>query len=129
MKKGDTFCYMFHVTEEVYRGFISVFKDENRLHMDDAFARSRGFREKLMHGNILNGFLSFFVGGCLPTQDVIIHTQEITYNNPVYLNDVLKLHVQVVEFFDSVKAVELKFHFANEAGQKVAKGKMQLGLI
>lgn len=129
MNKGDSFNHTFLVNEEVYRGFIRIFKDENHLHTDDSFARSKGFREKLMHGNILSGFLSFFVGECLPMKDVIIHTQEITYNNPVYLNDILKFHAQVAQVYDSVKAVEVKFIFENQAGQKVAKGKIQLGLI
>lgn len=129
MKKNDEFTRIFNVTEEVYRGFIDIFKDKNPLHTDNYFAQTKGFREKVMQGNILNGFLSFFIGECLPVKNVIIHSQVINYNNPVYLNDTLKLCVKIAEVFESVSAVEFKFYFENKAGQKVAKGNIQIGLL
>ena len=74
MKEGDCFEARFTVTEETYLGFISLFKDKNPLHTDATFARLRGFDDKVMHGNILNGFLSYFIGECLPMKNVIIHS-------------------------------------------------------
>ena len=65
MIKGQEFSHTFQVTESVYRGFIEIFKDKNPLHTDEAFARSKNFQGKVMHGNILNGFLSYFIGECL----------------------------------------------------------------
>jgi acyl dehydratase len=38
------------------------------LHIDDDYARSKGFKQKVMHGNILCGFLSRFVGELLPVK-------------------------------------------------------------
>ena len=129
ISKGDEFSQYFKITEEVYRGFVDIFKDNNFLHTDNAFAQAHGFREKVMHGNILNGFLSFFVGECLPFKNVIIHTQEITYNNPVYMNDILKFHAVVAGVHESVNTIELKFYFENANKQKVAKGKIQIGIL
>ena len=82
-----------------------------------------------MHGNILNGFLSYFIGECLPLKNVIIQTQQIQYSLPVYINDSLDLTVEVADVFKSVAAVELRFHFQNSEGKKVAKGKIQIGIL
>lgn len=129
MVKGDIFRYSFTVSEEVYKGFIAVFNDRNPLHTDEAFAQAKGFKGKVMHGNILNGFVSYFIGECLPDKDVIIHHQEIKYNLPVYLGDTLNFYAEIKDIFESVNAFEFAFYFSNADDKKVAKGKIQIGLL
>jgi 3-hydroxybutyryl-CoA dehydratase len=129
VNKGDRFQESFTVSPEVYEGFMQVFKDRNPLHTDREFATAKGFRSQVMHGNILNGFLSYFVGECLPMENVMIHSQEINYTLPVYLNDRLTLNAEVADVFESVGAIEIKFHFTNDQGKKVAKGKFQIGML
>jgi len=126
---GDKFTEKFIVSPVVYEGFISIFKDKNPLHTDESFAMGHGFKGLVMHGNILNGFLSFFIGECLPGKNVIIHSQEIQYKNPVYLNDELLLTAEVTGIYESVGVVEFKFNFKNSDALMVAKGKIQIGLL
>jgi len=129
MEKGDTFHHRFDVTENVYCGFILLFEDRNPLHCDESFAMQKGFKHVVVHGNILNGFLSHFIGECLPLKNVIIHSQEIRYHAPVYLNEVLDFHAVVSNTSESVNAVEFKYYFENQAKAKVARGKIQIGII
>ena len=56
MKKGDVFRQSFTVSDDVHQKFIELFKDRNPLHVDASFAESKGFKGRVMHGNILNGF-------------------------------------------------------------------------
>ena len=127
--EGAIYEHSFTVSEEIYIGFVNLFKDKNPLHTDTDFAVSKGFSGKVMHGNILNGFLSYFVGECLPTKNVIIHSQEIQFKNAVFLSDTLRFKAEITGFYESVNAVEFKFDFRNEAGKVVAKGKIQIGLL
>ncbi len=129
LNKSTTFEIPFILTESIYKGFIKLFRDKNRLHTDDQFAIEKGFKGKVMHGNILNGFLSYFIGECLPVKNVIIHSQEIKYIKPVYLNDQLLFSAEVVDIFESVNVVEIKFFFTNSDSEKVAKGVINIGLI
>lgn len=129
IKLGDKFKENFVVTDKVYSGFIKIFRDDNPLHTDDKFALVKEFKGKVMHGNILNGFLSYFIGVCLPTKDVIIHSQEIQFKGPVYLEDKLDLITEVIGVYESVNAIEFKFSFKNKESKTVAKGKFQIGLI
>jgi 3-hydroxybutyryl-CoA dehydratase len=126
---GDRYQEMFTVSNEVYQGFIGLFNDRNPLHTDEAFARGKGFTGKVMHGNILGGFLSYFIGESLPDKNVIIHSQEIQYKQPVYLGDVLEFHAVVTDVHHSVNVVEFKFEFRNAAPRVVAKGKVQIGIL
>jgi 3-hydroxybutyryl-CoA dehydratase len=125
----DKFEYEFKVSERVYEGFLTTFNDNNPLHTDEAFAAAHGFKGKVMHGNILNGFISFFIGECLPVKNVIIHSQEIQFKNPVYLNDVLRFEASVTDVYESVQAIGFKFTFKNQELKVVSKGKIQIGLL
>jgi 3-hydroxybutyryl-CoA dehydratase len=125
---GDKFVEEFTVSDAVYEGFVAIFKDENPLHTNDGFAIKKGFKGKVMHGNILNGFLSYFIGECLSTKDVIIHSQEIQFKNAVYLLDKLTFNAEVIGFYESVNAVEFKFSFKRDT-MMMAKGKIQIGII
>ena len=129
MNVGDTINKKFTVSENIYKGFLELFNDKNSLHYNKDFAISKGFKGRVMHGNILNGFLSYFVGECLPTKEVLIHSQEIQYKNPVYLNDELQFSAIVSGVFDSVNVVEFKFTFKNQESKIVAKGKIQIGKL
>lgn len=130
MKKGERFMVDFCVSEVVYKGFIDLFRDKNPLHTDRDFAKAKGFKEEVMHGNILGGFLSYFIGECLPMKNVIIHSQEIKYVKPVYKDQELTLKAEVYEVFASVNVVEFKFSFIDKAGKTLlAKGKIQIGII
>ena len=128
-KEGDQFKETFSVTDKIYNGFIDIFNDKSPLHTIEKFAIKKGFKSKVMHGNILNGFLSYFIGECLPVKNVIIHSQIIHFKNPVYLNDTLNLEVKVSNISESVNAVEFNFVFKNSTLKSVAKGKIQIGIL
>ena len=129
MQLGAQFTETFKITPSIYEGFILLFKDRNALHIDDDFAQAHGFSRKVMHGNILNGFLSYYVGECLPLKNVIIHSQQIQFKQPVFLDDELQFEAEVSGVFESVNTIEIKFNFINTDKKIVAKGKIQIGIL
>ena len=128
MQKGLTINHEFIVDTGVYNGFKTIFKDHNILHTNQDYAQSKGFREKVMYGNILNGFVSYFVGELLPDDEILIQKQEISFHKPVYINDILSFEAVLSEVYESVNSFVFKFKFKNESGL-IAKGKVQIGKI
>ena len=126
---NDKFTQTFAVNESVYNGFLHIFKDTNPLHTNEQFAAEYGFSGRVMYGNILNGFLSYFIGVCLPVKNVIIQSQDIQFKNPVYINDQLSFEATITGVYESVNAVEFKFNFRNPESKIVAKGNIQIGLL
>lgn len=126
---NDKFEESFVVSKKTHQDFIQLSQDVNPLHTNGEFALSKGFQGVVMHGNILNAFLSYFIGECLPSKDVIIHSQDIQFKNPVYLDDKLDFTASVSGVFESVNAVEFKYYFRNLELKVVAKGKIQIGII
>ena len=128
--RGDQLNIDFTVTPEVYNGFIEIFKDRNILHTDKEFAKGKNFSDVVMHGNILNGFVSYFIGECLPVKNVMILSQEIKFSKPVYLNDEIIMKTELTDIIDSVKVYQFKFTFHRKNDDlKLATGKVQICLI
>ncbi len=129
MEEGEIYTETFVVSNNIYQGFKELFRDNNPLHTNAHYAREKGFKDIVMHGNILNGFISYFVGECLPTKNVILLAQNIAYKNPVYVNDTLNFTAQITSIHHSVNVVEFNYSFKNLKEKTVAKGNFQIGLI
>lgn len=129
MKKGDVFKLSYLISDSLYQSFVNTFNDRNPLHISDLYAQEKGFKTRVMHGNILGGFLSHFIGEGLPIKNVVLQSQEIKYMKPVYENTRLTLIAEIEDIYESVNTIEFKYHFLNEENNKIAKGKIQIGIL
>ncbi|MFH0868759.1 MAG: MaoC/PaaZ C-terminal domain-containing protein [archaeon] len=129
MKEGERFTALFEISPEIVVAFGCLFQDQNPMHINDAFAKKHGFPKKIVYGNILNGFLSAFIGERLPVKSVLIHWQKIFYCKPVFCGDTVRLEATVENVSESVGAVQFQYRFISSDGQVVAKGHFQIGLL
>lgn len=127
-KFGDERVHQFIITEDVYASFQTCSRDMNPLHVDDDYATRKGFLEKVMYGNILNNFISYFVGMCMPSSDVMLLKQDIIYLKPTYMNDSLNLIVNIVDMHQKFNILEFKFVF-KQNDINVARGRFQIKLL
>lgn len=131
-EKTASLSHVYQVTPEVYDSFQRCSQDMNPLHTDEAFAQAKGFKGCVMYGNILNAFISHFVGMCLPTPHVMIQSQDINFHKPVFLNDEITLEAGIDTVSEAVNIInyKLKFYKTTDTGrQLVAKGHVQIGLL
>ena len=132
-EKSANIQYTYKVTPEVYYSFQRCSNDYNPLHTDEAFAERKGFKGRVMYGNILNAFISHFVGMLLPYREVMIQTQDINFHKPVYLNDEILLEAGIDTVSEAVNIINYKLKFRrireDAKPELVAKGHVQIGLI
>lgn len=123
--------HTYMVSSEVYYDFQRCSNDLNPLHTDMDFAQRKGFRSCVMYGNILNAFVSHFVGMLLPLKEVMILSQDISYHLPVYMNDEVVLESKIDTVSEAVNAIsyKLRFYRIGEKRELVAKGHVQIGLL
>lgn len=126
LEVGQTFKHDFKLDRFIYLKFLDISKDNNQIHTDNKYAKSYGFNSKIMHGNILNIYLSFFVGTVLPIKNIMIIAQSIFFKKPLYLNDVVSLHSEILSIHKSVNIFELKFSFNKVPRVCVSNGKIKL---
>ena len=125
--------HTYQVTPDVYFSFQRCSKDYNPLHTDQAFAKEKGYDSCVMYGNILNAFVSHFVGMVLPSREVMIQSQDISYKKPVFLDDLIEIEGIVETVSEAVNIIEYKLKFRRvKDGSKpelVAAGHVQIGLL
>lgn len=126
--QSASITHTYQVTPEVYTAFQAVSGDFNPLHTNLDFAIRKGFNGKVMYGNILNAFISHFVGMMLPSQDVMILSQDINYHKPVYLNDEIMLKAVVDDVSEAVGYICYKLVFYRDK-ERVAKGHVQISVL
>lgn len=132
VEKSQALEITYHVTREVYNAFQKCSNDMNPLHTQKDFANKKGFPECVMYGNILNAFVSHFVGMALPSPDVMIQTQDIQFRKPVFLDDTITIKATPEDVSEAVEIVNFKLKFYRPAGgeiELVATGHVQIGMI
>ena len=122
---GTEFEQQYVITPELYEKFLDLFGDTGPLHVSDETARACGFSAKLMHGAILNGFISNFVGMNFPGKRALELGMEIQFVKPTYAGDVLTLHARVRERLESRRVVVMQFRFLRER-VAVARGRISV---
>lgn len=125
---GEVFTIDRKVTPAIYDAFVICSEDRNPLHVDDSYANERGFKGKLMHGAILNAFISGFVGTGLPSSDTMCLSQKVNFKRPFFLNDVVSMRARVEELQETAWpdkwSVAMKLTFC-VTGKMVATGEVQ----
>lgn len=127
--------HRYFISENIYFAFQQVSNDFNPLHTDTQYARQLGFQDRVMYGNILNALISHFVGMLLPSRDVMILSQDISFHRPVYLNDSIELKAAIDSVSEATNSVNFKLKLSRYntnrpgGGGLVAKGHVRVGLI
>jgi acyl dehydratase len=116
------------ISPEVYEHFLAAFQDVNPLHVDEDFAQAHGFSRKVMHGSLLNGFISHFVGTRMPGARALLHSVAVEYRAPSYLGDRIGVQGKVVQKVESLHVLILALSIRNlTQGKLAAKAKIQVG--
>lgn len=119
----------YAITPQVYENFLTAFQDYSPVHVDEAYARQAGFAGKVMHGALLNGFLSHFVGIIFPGRPSLLLAVDLRFSQPSFLGDSLQLEALVSQKLDSQNVVILDISFQNLTRKNLAaRGRVQVKL-
>ena len=124
---GTEVTHEYAITPDVYEGFLGAFGDRSPVHVDDTYARERGYESRVMHGSILNGFVSHFVGMRYPGRRSLLLSVDLRYANPSYLGDDIRVRAAVTQKSDAQRVVVLTFVIDNVTrGTRAATGRAQV---
>jgi len=125
IEEGQEFKRTYRLSSEVHATFIEAFGDRSPIHVDAEYARSAGFPGPVMHGTILNGFLSHFVGMVFPGRSAFLLSVDLRYHHPAFMDDQVELTVKVKQKIESRHVLLLHVGFARCQDQTVlADGKV-----
>ncbi|MEG0257602.1 MAG: MaoC/PaaZ C-terminal domain-containing protein [Christensenella sp.] len=129
IKVGQTEAFEVEITDDKQDMFRRITQDINPLHSDSSYAQKKGFENKVVFGMLTASFFSTLAGVYLPGENSLVHSVETKFLNPVYIGDHLIISGTVAEKNDVFKVIEIKAVIKKQSGEKVAKAKMQVGVI
>lgn len=117
------------ITENMMEQFLQITGDENPLHRDAEYARTRNYTDKVVYGMLSASFYSTLAGMHLPGKYSLIHSMESKFLRPVYVGDTLTVSGTVKEKEDAYQMLILALLIKNQKGEKVSKGTMQIKVL
>ena len=128
LAQGEEFSFEKKISSNDVDMFARLTGDNSPLHMEDRFARKRGFKSRVVHGGLLVGCISQLVGVYFPGENSVIQTLNIKFSHPAYIGDVLKIHSIIDQISESMGTIILKLAITNQnTGQVLLKSKVQVG--
>ncbi|EMA53793.1 MaoC family dehydratase [Halococcus thailandensis] len=92
---GDKVTFSKRLTDDDVRAFAAASGDTNPLHLDDEYAESTMFGERIVHGTLVSGLISAALAR-LPGL-VIYLSQDEEFHNPVAIGDRVTAECEIVE--------------------------------
>ena len=104
---------MFHETEHVIeeadiQAFAEVSGDFNPLHMDEAFASTTVFGQRIAHGALTASYISGILGNNLPGPGAIFTHLSMRFRRPVFIGSTVTVRAEVTDKQDRGNRVTLK---------------------
>ena len=101
------------ITESMIDEFAKISGDYNPLHMDEKFAQSSGFKNRVCHGMLLSSLFSRLVGMYIPGKYSLYFSQTLDFVNPSIINDTITVVGKVISKTESTKLITLKTTIKN----------------
>ena len=92
---GDRVRFSKRLTDEDVRTFAAASGDTNPLHLDEEYAETTRFGERIAHGTLVSGLISAALAR-LPGL-VIYLSQDVEFHNPVGIGDRVTADCEIVE--------------------------------
>jgi 3-hydroxybutyryl-CoA dehydratase len=109
--------------------FLDISNDINPLHIDNNYAKEKGFSSRVVYGLLTSSFYSTLVGVYLPGKYGILQGVDIQFSKPVYIGDTLKISGKVIYINIAYKQIEIKAFITNQNNEKVSKATIKTGVL
>jgi 3-hydroxybutyryl-CoA dehydratase len=111
------------VTDEDVRAFAAVTGDDQRLHLDDAFAEKTRFKKRIAHGMLSAGYISAVLGTKLAPDHLVVYlSQQMRFRLPVAIGDTITAEAEVTAVDEEKRIVTVRTDCLNQNGEAVVKG-------
>jgi acyl dehydratase len=126
---GHTESFRAVITDEDMEAFRKITGDNNPLHCDADYATDRGYSGRVVYGMLTASYLSTLAGMYLPGKNSLIHEVEVKFIKPnAELGGGITITGQVTEKLDIFKRLTLKVAVINDAGEKLMRGTVKVGV-
>lgn len=128
MQPGLTESFTVTITQEMMDAFLQLTGDCSPIHVDEEYAKGRGYPGRVVYGMLGASFFSTLAGVYLPGEHCLLHGVECKFARPVFVGDTLTVSGTVTHVSEAVSEAEIKAVITNQDGKKVTRGIIRAGL-
>jgi acyl dehydratase len=119
--EGQSCSFDHVISAQEVDTFARLTGDVSPLHVDDAFARARGFAGRIVHGAFLAGLVSRLIGVHLPGANGLLLALDLKFLSPVHVGNSVCIFGTVTQKSEAVGAIVIRVEIRNiSAGNVVA---------
>lgn len=122
IKVDDSASFTVKVTETELTQFARLVGDFNPLHVDEEFARSSQFGQRISPGMLIASYFSTLVGMYLPGRNALYLSQETNFIKPVNIGDTIEILGTVINKSETTRILSLKTQVFNQHRELVVDG-------
>lgn len=97
LELGSSCVKYIAVSERIVNDIARVSGDVNPIHLDEEYAKKSVFKKRIAHALFCINGISMVIGNYLPGEGAILISQKFQYLKPVYIDDVVKVIVTVID--------------------------------
>ncbi len=122
IKIGQKKEFCVTITESLVNDFAKLSGDYNPLHMDNEYAKTTKFNNRVVHGMLLASFLSRMTGMYLPGKNALYLSQSLEFHNPCFLDDEITISSTVTDKSNSTKIIKIESSIRNKNNKILLNG-------
>jgi len=122
IKLGDTAELKQTLEEKHLLLFAAASGDVNPVHLDQSFAETTPFKERIAHGMWSGSLISAAIATTLPGPGTIYLGQSLKFVRPVKLGDSLTVSLEVIEKIEKKNRLILACKVTNQDNKTVVQG-------
>jgi 3-oxoacyl-[acyl-carrier protein] reductase len=126
---GDAAELTHTIKIEDVEKFVELTGDDNKIHVDAAFAGGTALKKPVVHGMLGASFISTVIGTKLPGDGALWFSQSLEFLLPVRVGDVITVKALVTGKIAREHIIELQTDIFNQSGQKVTSGMARVKVV
>lgn len=128
MTPGLSESFTVTVSPEMLDAFKAITGDVSPIHVDEDYARARGYAGRVVYGMLGASFFSTLAGVYLPGEHCLLHGVESRFAKPIFVGDTLTVTGTVTDVSE-LGVAEIKGVIKNQHGQTVTRGIIKAGVV
>ena len=128
LRVGTQEVFEVEITLEMLDQFAELSGDVNPLHMDEVYAKKRGFKGRVAFGLLTSSLYSRLAGVYLPGENCLLQGIDVKFLKPVFAGDQLAVSGKVSYINEAYGQIEIKAQIVNQEGVKISTAKIKAGV-
>lgn len=128
LKEGHSESLTVELTQAQVEDFIALSGDASTVHVDDDYARSRGFQKRLVHGALVVAYMSHLIGMKLPGKHGVLRALTSEFRKPCYAPGRLILVGRVTRLVPTLRLAKLAIEVTDSSGELIVSATAEIVL-